>query len=369
MFIGINLVTIIPGEIGGIETYTNQTLKWLTQVDTKNTYILLTNKQNHEFYSTFVSDRITTYQVCNNAQQRLNRLINIFFYLPFYCQKLKLDLLFSPGNIAPLWAPCKSVVTIHDAASSGKKTVSIYDRLQRFLYSLSAFSANSVITVSNSAAKDIVNYCHVKNDKITITKQGPGVNPNHPVTEEDISALKKQYGLSRYILSLGSLIDRKNYPVLIEAFANLKNKDISLIIVGQTGPAKDNIDKAIKKYALQDRVIITGYFAGSLEVLYKGAELYVQAAYYEGFGIPVLEAMILGVPVITSNSSSLPEVGGDAVLYFDAYHPKQLSKQMNLLLNDKELQNLLIQKGLKQAELFSWQKNAEIHLNVFNSLA
>jgi len=368
MHIGINLVTIIPGEIGGIKTYTNQTIKWLTQVDTKNTYILLTNKQNHQFYSTYTSDRITTYQVCNNAQQRLSRLINIFFILPFYCKKLKLDLLFSPGNIAPIWIPCKSVVTIHDAATSGERKATIYDKIQRLLYSLSAFTANSIITVSNSAAKDIINYCHANKDKITVTKQGPGVDPSKLVLENEISALKKQYNLSKYILSLGSLIDRKNYPVLIEAFAHIENKDISLIIVGQTGPAKDKINEAIKKYALQDRIIITGYFAGSLEVLYKGAELYVQAAYYEGFGIPVLEAMVLGVPVITSNSSSLPEVGGDAVLYFNPNMPKQLTKQINCLLNDKELHNSLSLKGLKQAELFSWPKNAEIHLEVFKLL-
>jgi glycosyltransferase involved in cell wall biosynthesis len=368
MRIGINLVTIIPGEIGGIETYTNQTIKWLTQVESKNTYVLLTNKQNHQFYSAYISDRVSTYQVCDNAQQRLKRLMNIFFILPFYCQKLKLNLLFSPGNIAPLWTPCKSVVSLLDAAYPGATKGNAYEKIQRLLYTISAFGADSIVTISKNAAQDIINYCYVNKNKITITKLGPGVNNKEIVSPDKINHLKQQFSVSKYILSLGSLIDRKNYPLLIEAFANLDDKDISLIIVGHAGPAKDRIDEAIKVHGLEKRVIIAGYVPGSLEVLYKGAELYVQAAYYEGFGLPVLEAMVLGVPVISSNSSSLPEVGGNAVLYFNAFNRKQLTKQMNYLLDDFKLQKSLIQKGFKQAKLFSWQKNAEIHLNVFNSL-
>lgn len=368
MRIGINLVTIIPGEIGGIETYTNQTIKWLTKVDPENSYVLLTNSENHVFYSAYTSDRVSTYQVCKNARPRLNRLINIYFFLPFYCKKLKLDILFSPGNIAPLWTACKSVVSLLDAAYPGGKRASWYEKIQRFLYSISAFGANSIITISNSAARDIIKYCHADKEKITVTRLGSGANPNQRATKDEINTLKKQFGLSKYILSLGSLIERKNYPVLIEAFAQLADKNIGLIIVGYPGPAKDKIDNTIKKYALQNRVIVTGYFDGSLEVLYKGAELYVQPAYYEGFGIPVLEAMVLGIPVVSSDSSSLPEVGGNAVLYFNPQSPLQLTEQMTRLLSDIKLREQLARKGIKQAKLFSWQQNATIHLEVFNRL-
>jgi len=366
MRIGINLVTIIPGEIGGIETYTNQTIKWLSKLDSKNSYTLLTNNENHAFYSAYASERVSIYQVCNSAHLKLSRLANIYFILPFYCQKLKLDILFSPGNIAPLWLPGKSVLALLDAAYPGKVKASLYDKLQRFIYSLSAFGASSIITISNSAAKDIINYCHAKKEKITVTKLGSGVNPDNIISAHEINTIKKKYGLSRYILSLGSLIDRKNYPVLIEAFAKLEDKDIGLIIVGHPGPAKDDIVNTINKHALEKRVIITGYFDGSLEALYKGAELYVQPAYYEGFGLPVLEAMVLGIPVISSNSSSLPEVGGDAILYFNPSNPMQLTQQINRLLNNISLREELVEQGHKQASLFSWQENARIHLEVFN---
>jgi glycosyltransferase involved in cell wall biosynthesis len=368
MKIAINLVTILPGQIGGIETYTNKTIEWLKKIDQQNEYVLFTNTANHQFYSKYISERISTYQVKGRAESRFKRLLSIYFYLPLLCKKKSIDILFSPGNIAPLWLPCKSVLTLHDAVYQNKKS-SLDEKLQRLIYSISAFRANLIITVSNSAAKDIIKYCYVKKEKIIVTKQGGNIDPNKIATPDEIKDLKDKYQTNKYLLSLGSLIHRKNYPVLIEAFSHLEDKDIKLIIVGCSGPATEKIKKTIQIFKLTDRVIITGYFKGSLETLYQGAEIYIQPSSYEGFGIPVLEAMSLGTPVISSNSSSLPEVGGNAVLYFDPVNTSQLTQQINRVLNTPTLKNDLIKKGIEQSKLFSWEKNAQTHKQVFNQLS
>ncbi len=366
MKIAINLLTIIPGKIGGIETYANKTIEGLQKLDHNNEYILFTNSENNSFYSQYTSKKISTYPLGIATQYRLGMLVSIYFSMPLMCKKLGIDLLFSPGNIAPFICPCKSVVSILDAVYPEGEKAGLYGHLQRFLYSLSASGASDIITISKSAAQDIAKYCHADKDKITITQLGYGVNAEQQVSTSEISSLKQHFGFSNYLLSLGSLIDRKNYLVLIEAFAKIKDKQVGLIIVGHEGPAKEKIEQAIKNHSLENRVIITGYFNGSLEVLYKASTCYIQPSYYEGFGLPILEAMALSVPVISSDASSLPEVGGNAVLYFKPHNATQLTTQINKLLEDKSLQSELVEKGLKQAALFSWENNAQIHMDTFN---
>lgn len=364
MKIAINLFTLIPGKIGGLETYANKTLEYLLPLHPHQEYILFTNSENHALYQQYAKNRdnIGVIRLCGSARSRLKRLLCVFFWLPVRCAREKVDAVFSPGNIAPLWLwrGCRSLVTIHDAVDNSNQN-GWNTRLQRLLYRLSARHAWRVITVSQHAAKEITRYCHIDPRKIVVTRQGYGIDPDKPVSTRDIQAIKQQTGFSRFILSVGFLITRKNFVRLIEAFAGIQDNTIGLLIVGQQGEAESDIRACIRRLGLQQRVRLTGYFDGALETLYHACEFYVQPSLYEGFGLPVIEAMALGKPVLCSDAGALRETGGEAALYFNPLDTRELTTKMDCLLSDPALRQQLSIKGKAQAQKFSWQANAQLH--------
>jgi glycosyltransferase involved in cell wall biosynthesis len=368
MRIGINLLQIIPGEIGGIETYVRGVLKELPLLDADNEYLLLTNAENHEYYKRFEARNIRAVKSVGSSRNRLKRLAAIWFGLPVLAIRHDLRILFSPGNIAPPIAPCINVAAILDASYPECEVAGFYEKSQRAIYTFSAVGADEVVTISKSAARDITRFCRAKPEKIHIIYLGTGVNSERVVTPEEIAEVKKTFGLDRYALTLGALIPRKNYPALARAFSMVADRGLGLLIVGRDGPAKQEIEKAVNECGLSNRVKITGYFDGHLETLYKGAEFYIQPSIYEGFGLPVLEAMTLGVPVITSNASSLTEVGGDAVLYFNPKNILEMADRINKLNGNPGLKRGLSARGSAQAAKFSWTRCAREHVELFNSL-
>jgi glycosyltransferase involved in cell wall biosynthesis len=186
-----------------------------------------------------------------------------------------------------------------------------------------------------------------------------------------IEKIKKIYNISdKYILSVGRLDPRKNILRLIEAFKIFKkNKDFThkLVIVGKKDYLSSAIEKAIKE--MPDQIIMAGYVPDeSLAVLYSRAEVFVYPSLFEGFGLPVLEAMACGCPVISSNTSSIPEVSGGAALLIDPYKVEEIAAAINKVVLDDRLREEMILKGLKRAEFFKWGFSAGKLLKVFERI-
>ncbi len=181
----------------------------------------------------------------------------------------------------------------------------------------------------------------------------------------------KQFGIKgEYILFVGTLQPRKNITRLIEAFSKISNtSNLSLVVVGKKGWQYDEILEAPKKFEVEEKVKFLDFIADEdLPNLYKNALCFVLPSLYEGFGLPVLEAMKYGCPVITSNISSLPEAGGDAALYVDPLDVNDIAKNLELIIQNSELRKKLIKKGYEQIKKFSWEKTARETLSVLTKI-
>jgi len=219
-----------------------------------------------------------------------------------------------------------------------------------------------IITGSEFTKQEILNRIGIQDEKIRVIYHGL----NHHVFYD--CGLEKPE--QKYILAVGSLEPRKNLKNLLLAYEMMDNnfKDTHhLILVGASGWNNSEIMSKIDQ--MQKWVKYSGYVSDEeLAMLYGKASLFIYPSFYEGFGIPPLEAMACGVPVVCSNSSSLPEVGGDAVVYCDPYSVENIKEKIELVLGDKELQKQMIQKGLERAKMFSWDKSAMEHMKVFEEV-
>jgi glycosyltransferase involved in cell wall biosynthesis len=233
-------------------------------------------------------------------------------------------------------------------------------------------NAQKVFTISTASKNDIMKFYNKKNNDVIVTHLGIKAIDTD-ITKKSMEEIQKKYNLSKnYFLFVGTLQPRKNITRLIEAFALLKNKysEITLVIVGRKGWKYDEIIEAPTKYNVTDSVLFLDFVPDEdLPSLYANAIAYVLPSLYEGFGLPVLEAMEYDCPVITSNISSLPEAGGEAALYVNPENVIDISDKMEKLLSDEELRKNLIKKGHEQIKKFSWEKTAKETLAVLEAVA
>jgi len=310
------------------------------------------------------------------------------FALPLnlYLKRPRPDVFFTPTHYAPRFCPAPSVISIMDLSFfKFPEMFKKKDLVQ--LKSWTAYSvknATKILTISQASKNDIIRYYKVPEEKVVVTY--PGLGQKLATTEtwkimENTKKIKKKYGIEGdYILYVGTLQPRKNLSRLIEAFGKLKTQNLpagrqgsklKLVIAGKKGWLYEDIFQKVKDLDLEKYVIFTGFVPDKdLPALYQGAKCFVLVSLYEGFGIPVLEAMSLGCPVVISNVSSLPEVGGKAAIYVDPYSVKDIARGIKeaLELNDADRQNL-VKKGLEQVKKFSWEKCAKETLRVLEEAA
>ncbi len=282
------------------------------------------------------------------------------------------DVLFVPAHVLPIVHPRRSVVTIHDLGYLYYPEA--HRPLDRLYLDLStrynARAAAHLIVDSLATKRDLVERYGTNSDKITVIHPGYDKETFQPVRDEGaIEAIKAKYGIaSDYILFVGTLQPRKNLVRLIEAFASMqvgKYANLQLVIAGKKGWLYQEIFRQVEEFGLEDRVVFTGYVPeGDLPVLMSGARLFVFPSLYEGFGLPVLEAMACGVPVACSNVSSLPEVAGDAAVLVDPLDVEGMAVAIERVLGDEDLRGELIERGFEQAKKFSWEKCARETLKV-----
>ena len=228
--------------------------------------------------------------------------------------------------------------------------------------------ADALITISESSKRDLVRIYHVPEEKITVIYEA--ASPNFgPVPTEHVAEVKARYGLpERYLLALGTIEPRKNLIRLVEALRSLRQKDraLSLVIVGSRGWLYQGFFQHLEKLDVPKAVLLSGYVPDAdLPAVISGAAAYVLASFYEGFGLPILEAMACGTPVVCSNTSSMPELGGDAACYFDPYNTESMVAAIATVLEDGNLRAEMRERGLAQAARFSWQRTAKETLAVY----
>lgn len=230
--------------------------------------------------------------------------------------------------------------------------------------------ASQVIAISQSTKDAILQEYDLSPGKITVTPLAADPSFAADVPHDELARIKERYGIDgEYFLAVGTLEPRKNLKTLLLAFAAMRRESTEqLVVVGGQGWLFDETKELLRKLGLGSRVIFTGYVpARELPALYQGAKLFCFPSHYEGFGIPVLEAMSAGTPVISSNTSSLPEVGGGAALYFDPQDTKALQQVLGRALGDSNLRERLSEAGREQATRFSWDKTAEKTLRAYHT--
>jgi alpha-1,3-rhamnosyl/mannosyltransferase len=239
--------------------------------------------------------------------------------------------------------------------------------LQRFVPD-SLERARRIITISDFVRDEILEAFKVPADKVTVTPLAAPPEFSRKVPPAELSNVTDKYGIDgEYFLAVGTLEPRKNLKTLLLAFAAARRQTTEqLVVVGGQGWLFEETQDLLRKLGLGSRVIFTDYVpARELPALYAGAKLFVFPSFYEGFGIPILEAMAAGTPVICSNTSSLPEVGGTAALYFDPNDTEALKLALRRTLADDQLRARLAEAGREQAAGFTWQRTAELTLAAY----
>ena len=260
----------------------------------------------------------------------------------------------------------KVITTIHDLTYilyPNTMDTSNRKRLEKDMKS-TVKRADYIITISESSKRDIVKYLDVDENKIQVIYPGVDEVYKKVLNSDEITTVKKKYNIDgKYLLYLGTLEPRKNIETIIKAYNCFKRFDkdnIKLVLAGKKGWLYESIFKLVKEFNIEDKVIFTDYIDDMDKApLYQGAEMFLFPSLYEGFGIPVIEAMASRIPVITSNSSSLPEVAGEAAIITDPLDYKKISNSIERILNENGLREKMVNEGIKQASKFSWDSSAE----------
>lgn len=290
--------------------------------------------------------------------------------LPWKAQRAGADLLFMPANTTPLFTPCPTVVAIHDImpVARPQQFTFWFRNYARIFMPLSARRSALILTCSAHSKQDIVERFNVPPEKVAVTHLAAN-SKFHPVSPEAIATIKQKHGLDQFILVVGTLEPRKNIVRLIQAYAEVRKAGITipLVHVGSRGWLYDEVFSEVERLGLEGSVRFLG--RASLDDLvnfYNAATVFVYPSLYEGFGIPVLEAMSCGCPTITSNLSSLPEVIGDAGIMIDPYNVDQLASEIRHVLEDRALAEDMRLRGLARSKFFTWEHCAQDTMAAFD---
>jgi len=362
MRIGINALYLIPGKTGGMSAYLKNLLKYLQEIDTTNEYFIYTSIEGA---GTFNLSAGNFHEIRCSLPARLRALHYFWelFILPFQVWKDKIDLLHSPANIAPIYLSCKSIITIHDVGIylSSVNLPRVFTFTYKKLLPLMVRRASRIITVSEHSKKTISSVLGLSVPEIVVIPLAAEAGEVHEEIKKDI---KTKYNIKEeYIFTLIAAIPHKNMDGLIHAYKILteRRQEVpQLVIAGIRGPAIQKVKKQIEEWGLEKNIIFLGFVPDShLPSLYSSAKLFVFPSKFEGFGLPILEAMGYGVPVVSSNTTSLPEVIGDAGLMFNPDDPAEMADVIEHALVDTVTRKNLVEKGLKRVKEFSWRKVAE----------
>lgn len=364
----------------GIGIYTLKLIQHLAKIDKNNQYILYLDQQDLDQ----VLPCTQNFQIKVIKPQ--NYLIWEQILLSTVARKDGLDILHCTANTAPLFLDrsIKLVVTIHDImylydSSIIPQPKSLYQKMgklyRKTIVPLAIKRLNGAITVSKYSREDILRFfSKFPQHKVFITYEA--ADEKFQVVDKKLAKgelIEELQIAGPYILTLAALDPRKNTEMIIKAFIRLYERKIlakhKLVLVGLPDWKKTKYHELIRNAKIEEKIIFTGFVSErQILNLYNCADVFLYPSLYEGFGLPVLEAMACGTPVITSTVTSIPEIAGDAALLIDANSQEELEESIQKIIVDKELQKIMIDKGLERVKKFSWSKMAEQTLTVYNIL-
>jgi len=343
----------------GIGTYVRNLLRYLSRLDKTTEYVLFCRAEDcttiEEFGENFRAVPELARQYSIKEQLRI----------PLDLRREGIDLFHAPHYVLPALIPCKAVVTIHDC---------IHLRFPQYLPNrlgyayarasmwIATHRSNRVLTVSEASKRDILKYFHVPERKIDVIYNGIDERFGEIPSPDEVLRVRERYQLNNpFVLYAGNIKPHKNLERLIEAFHLLRRNGhdtVKLLIIGDEISKYATLRRAVHRYKLHKHVRFFGFVPDkTLAVLYRLAGVFVFPSLYEGFGLPPLEAMASGTPVITSNVSSLPEVVGDAALLIDPYEPAAIAQAMARVLTEPSLREDLRRRGLLRVKEFSWDRS------------
>jgi glycosyltransferase involved in cell wall biosynthesis len=362
----------VGAKLGGNESYAVNLIEALAQIDSANHYtIYITTAEARERFQ----GRWPNFKV--RATLPHTPLIRIPLTLSAELRKNPVDVLHVQFT-APPFCPCPVVVSIHDLSFEHlPQTFKRRSRTQlRLTVRHSARRAARIISLSEHGRRDIIETYGITAERVSAI---PLAAPAHfaPVHDNrELQRVRHNYGIDGdYILTVGSIQPRKNLARLVQAYASLRgNKSADklpkLVLVGKSGWLYDDTLRALKETGVADTVVLTGYVPQEdLPALYSGALCFVYPSYFEGFGLPPLEAMKCGAPVIVGNKTSLPEVVGDAALTVDPFDVEAIASAMQRVIESPALREELSIKGQARAETFDWRETARKTLAIYQEVA
>ncbi len=374
MHIGIDVSSAV-NQRAGIGRYTRQLVKNLLRPDSEDYFSLFTFYGDEKGFSQDVGSAEKVEFKSKHYPGRFFR----FMLFALYATGLSpdflvspLDLFHSPDHVFPACKKIPTVLTIHDLAFLiyPENYTRINRRYLMAMIPKSVRNARKIITDADNTKKDLVRLLKVPEEKIHVIH--PGIESRfRPMSKDNGTEIRARYYVPNdfYLLYVGTLEPRKNLANLIKAYYEIKNnKGIQhkLVICGAAGWLYQKLFKLVVELDLQNDIVFTGHIPDEhLPAVYSRAELLIYPSIYEGFGLPPLEAMACGIPVICSNTSSLPEVVGDAAILIDPYNIEKIAEAMIRVISDEDLKSELKEKGLKRAKAFTWEKTAEETLKVY----
>jgi len=354
----------------GISQYTLQLLEGLARCDPADEFVILQSRKSKE--PILRRPNFATRRLYTPCHHRLEQ-----YLLPLEITPLRLDILHSTDFIPPFWRRrnCRSVITVHDLVFLmypdllTKESARYYGQIDEAVK-----SSDAIIAVSQATKMDLIRLLGVSEKKITVIYES--ASPIfRPLNREEVSEhVRARFGLTGdFVLFVSTIEPRKNVPNLLRAFRLLLDNyhpKVKLVLAGEKGWLFEEVYQLADTLKLGEDALFLGRVkTEELLWLYNAAKALVAPSLYEGFGLPPLEAMACGTPVITSNISALPEVVGDAGMLVDPQDVEDISVAIWRILGDDQLRASLVEKGFKRAAVFSWDKAAQETLALYHSLA
>ncbi|MCJ7792570.1 MAG: glycosyltransferase family 4 protein [Candidatus Marinimicrobia bacterium] len=368
MNIGIIVEKNLDGQKGGLEVYTYNLIRNLLKVDKKNNYFFIKDSKNTGF------PRENEIKI-NLGKTPARKVLKNSFNIPVIVKKYQLDIIHDPCQMGPFLLPMKAkkILTLHDLfplthPQTAPSRYSPY--IYKYLLPQVLKSTDKVIVISKNTRRDLLNYFPHLKGKITVIYEAADESFRKT---GNLERVKRKYTLDfPFIFSLGILNPIKNFTTLIKAFSKLKNRGLKhkLVIGGKKGWRFENIFQQARDLVKKGEIIFSDFIPEEdLPYFYNLADLFVFPSLYEGFGIPILEAMACGCPVITSNISSMPEVAGRAALFINnPLDIDEIASKITQVLTNSNLKKGLIKKGFVQAAKFSWERTARETIKVYEEV-
>lgn len=363
MKIAINTRLLLKNRLEGIGWFTYETLRRIVQNHPEHEFIFLFDRKPHPDF--IFSSNVKAVVLPPQARHPFLWYIWLQFSVASFLRKNKVDLFLSPDGFIPTRSKRPTLTVIHDINFHHyPKGLPLLTRLYyKHFFPIFARRANHVATVSQYSKDDIVNSYKINPQKISVVHNG--ANPDFvPISNDEKNEVKQEFTEGTpYFIFVGALNPRKNVDRLLRAFDCFKEttKDShKLVIVGEPMFMTDSIKEALRQMKHVDSVIFTGRLEmDKLTRVMAAATALAFVPYFEGFGIPMVEAMYCHVPIIASNVTSMPEVAGEAAYFVDPFDEQQICEALTQLAQNTELRNSLIEKATQRKLLFNWDKSAE----------